>query len=241
MSQIVNDYICRVKLNDHGDLDKLLNDLSRYKNLGLNFILESDPYDLNYAHLKIKGYRQVKETISKKSMSEDHLNILQAGFKRNRSLKTNKHKGKFYLIQIIGDAKIVISDTNFDHYENEHRELYGEECEVGHNHEYYDDILGYFDISILDILISGKIKFKYESGKLMNYTNYIAIAKPTKKQVEELKNETIGQWSDGIGEGFEQDCFEFRGHDYYISMWHSEQKVDTIVKEISPSEMSEFV
>lgn len=49
--------------------------------------------------------------------------------------------------------------------------------------------------------------------------------------LEELKDYTQGQWSDGIGEGFEQFSYkEIDGEEIYISPWYHGQKIFAEIK-----------
>ena len=53
-------------------------------------------------------------------------------------------------------------------------------------------------------------------------------------ELEALKRYTSGQWSDGIGEGFEQHpCKVIRGTEIYISPWYHNQKQYVIQEEIN--------
>lgn len=48
----------------------------------------------------------------------------------------------------------------------------------------------------------------------------------TQEQLQELAEYTQGQWSDGIGKGFEQfPCKEINGEEIYISPWSGGQKL----------------
>jgi hypothetical protein len=48
-------------------------------------------------------------------------------------------------------------------------------------------------------------------------------------ELTELSKYTQGQWSDGIGEGFEQyPCCQSEGSDVYISPWIPGQKLEVI-------------
>ena len=46
----------------------------------------------------------------------------------------------------------------------------------------------------------GYMSFKYEDGKLFNYTTYLSKRLLSTQELENLKIYTKGQWSDGIGE-----------------------------------------
>lgn len=73
---------------------------------------------------------------------------------------------------------------------------------------------------------SGYMWFEYDPEKkvLLVITEYEVAGKLPEETVEHLINYTQGQWSDGIGEGFEQNPVEIDGHDFYISPWNPSQK-----------------
>lgn len=81
--------------------------------------------------------------------------------------------------------------------------------------------------SLISKVVSGYMRFKDVSGQLMTYTEYDLTEKLTDVELEALKGYTQGQWSDGIGEGFEQfPCGEDSGGgEIYISPWHIGQEV----------------
>jgi hypothetical protein len=97
-----------------------------------------------------------------------------------------------------------------------------------------DDFAEYSDFN--KDLEGGYMFFKYEKEKLMTYTQYTAKKEFNEEQLQQLAEETQGQWSDGIGEGFEQSpCLyveEYKNSDgeytdeVYISPWFSGQKIE---------------
>lgn len=122
--------------------------------------------------------------------------------------------------------KITIKGEASTNYPNP-KELDGVDCQ--------DDFAEYSDFS--DDLDSGYMCFKFEDGKLMTYTVYSARREFSKEELEQLGEETQGQWSDGIGEGFEQyPCYNTREEYYdeygdltdevYISPWKPGQELE---------------
>lgn len=74
--------------------------------------------------------------------------------------------------------------------------------------------------SFKDDITGGYMDFRFEGGKLMTYTEYESTRKLTEDEESKLISYTQGQWSDGIGEGFEQTpCKEIDGEEVYISPW----------------------
>lgn len=92
-----------------------------------------------------------------------------------------------------------------------------------------DDFAEYSDLQ--GLLESGYMKFIFENGRLYVIVEYSVKETLSEDQIEELKNETQGQLSDGIGEGFEQfPCTSIDGIEIYISPWFPEQVLETIIE-----------
>lgn len=74
---------------------------------------------------------------------------------------------------------------------------------------------------------NGYMQFSYENRKLFTITEYESREELTKEELDQLASYTQGQWSDGIGEGFEQyPCMEDKeGNEVYISPWHPGQEL----------------
>ena len=83
-------------------------------------------------------------------------------------------------------------------------------------------------------LRDGYMSFKLVDGVLHTVTTYQYDVELTPTEIDDLKDYTQGQWSDGIGEGFEQNpvfkrdynIFSYNvenGEDLYISPWHHGQ------------------
>lgn len=86
--------------------------------------------------------------------------------------------------------------------------------------EYFDDD------SYTDVVSGGYMRFKYENGELYTITTYSSTRELTPDELHDLGEYTQGQWSDGIGEGFEQSpCDEIDGEEIYISPWYGGQKL----------------
>ena len=72
----------------------------------------------------------------------------------------------------------------------------------------------------------GYMRFEYEDGGLWTITEYKSNRKLTDDELNKLGEDTQGQWSDGIGEGFEQQpCTEIDDEEVYICPWYSGQKL----------------
>ncbi len=82
------------------------------------------------------------------------------------------------------------------------------------------------DYSDIEKLIYGFLRFELIDGKLYSVIEYSVDGELTEEEIQILKEETSGQLSDGIGEGFEQyPCCEIDGEDAYISPWFSGQEL----------------
>lgn len=116
-----------------------------------------------------------------------------------------------YKIVVKGEAK-----TEFENLE----ELAGIDCQ--------DEFSEYFDeTSWSDDVTGGHMEFKFENGKLWTLTVYDSNRLLTDAELKELSEYTQGQWSDGIGEGFEQNpCAEIDGEEVYISPWYFGQEIE---------------
>lgn len=120
-----------------------------------------------------------------------------------------------YTITISGTAKTDYSKPE---------ELDGVDCQ--------ENFADYFSKDLSKIaekrgIRSGYMHFSWEDGKLITVTEYEADEKLTQAELDKLVDYTTGQWSDGIGEGFEQEACRYSDDDEaaYISPWHSKQKV----------------
>ena len=72
--------------------------------------------------------------------------------------------------------------------------------------------------------------FRFENGVLNVYTEYETTRELTKEECEKLADYTQGQWSDGIGEGFEQHPCMYTKDDEecFISPWYGGQVVEVL-------------
>ncbi len=94
------------------------------------------------------------------------------------------------------------------------KELDGIDCQ--------DSFSEYFDkTSYSDVVTGGYMYFKYSEGKLWTITIYDSSRELTQEELDNIGDYTQGQWSDGIGEGFEQQsCMEDdNGEEVFISPW----------------------
>jgi hypothetical protein len=103
-------------------------------------------------------------------------------------------------------------------------ELNGVDCQ--------DDFAEYFDsdFSFKDDIESGYMYFSFENEKLWTITEYFSNRELSNEELEILSDYTQGQWSDGIGEGFEQEpCFyDDNDEEVYISPCSTNQEVEII-------------
>lgn len=70
------------------------------------------------------------------------------------------------------------------------------------------------------------LEFKFEGNRLMSVVEYISKVELTESELEYIKDYTQGQWSDGIGEGFEQNPVYINDKEVYISPWFNTQEVE---------------
>lgn len=103
------------------------------------------------------------------------------------------------LVRITGDAEVSRDDEGAKLTRSIIRKLDGAESE--------EVCSNYLDSDLADLGISGgTVKLTYDSGegRFRVSSEYTVPAKLTKAQLKHLARDTIGQWSDGIGEG----CFD---------------------------------
>lgn len=120
----------------------------------------------------------------------------------------------YYEIIVKGDAKTD--------YPNK-QECHGVSCE--------DNFAEFFDYelkNLSEVIKKGFLRFEYKNDILYSVTKYISTRPLDNEEMAILLEYTLGQWSDGIGEGFEQyPAFEgeIDGEkvEVYISPWHKEQ------------------
>jgi hypothetical protein len=82
---------------------------------------------------------------------------------------------------------------------------------------------------------NGYMSFEYKNGKLWTVTTYDSPVQLTEEELNILAEYTQGQWSDGIGEGFEQEpcMYDDDDEEVYISPWSIGQKLIIEQKEVN--------
>lgn len=132
-----------------------------------------------------------------------------------------------YKITIKGEAK-----TDYENLE----ELDGIDCQDEFS-EYFGKKYGdrEEEQSLIDKGVSnGYMHFEFKDKKLWTITTYNSQQKLNKDELKILADYTQGQWSDGIGEGFEQNPCKYDGEDeIYISPWFSGQEVVVLQEKIN--------
>lgn len=90
-----------------------------------------------------------------------------------------------------------------------------------------DNFVDYADhLSFYNKLVEGYTHFKFEDDSLWSVCEYELKEPLTEEELKELAEDTQGQWSDGIGEGFEQfACTEIDKNEVFISPWIPEQEL----------------
>jgi len=87
-----------------------------------------------------------------------------------------------------------------------------------------DEFVEYLDKDYADKLDEGYTEFIVEDNKLYAVCKYFANEELTQLELESLVKYTQGQWSDGIGEGFEQQpCMYIDNKEVFISPWQRGQ------------------
>ena len=91
------------------------------------------------------------------------------------------------------------------------------------------------EAALKEVVTGGILSFDFDSSKCLLFaeTTYESSRELTEPELEALKEYTSGQWSDGIGEGFEQEPVCRNGVEYYISAWHQDQVATVTQKRVS--------
>lgn len=129
-------------------------------------------------------------------------------------------------IEVRGTAKIHASQGENWYLSGAEYFLDGIKC---------DDVFSdHFDnTSWSNDVTGGHMEFRLVGVKLINYstreletvTTYTASRLLSPSELQELLEYTKGQWSDGIGEHFEQfPCHSVGNTKYFISPWHKDQE-----------------
>lgn len=102
----------------------------------------------------------------------------------------------------------------------------------------FSEYFGFDEKSFSKVVTEGYMNFVIEGGELMTLTTYSSTRKLTPKELEKLKSYTQGQWSDGIGEGYEQRPCAYNGKkEVYVSPWKPGQNI-TITQTKDPEEVA---
>ena len=113
--------------------------------------------------------------------------------------------------------EIIVKGLAKTDYKNP-AELNGVSCQ--------DDFVEYIRWHFVSKLNYGYMSFKFEDNQLFTITRYIANEELTVGELSGLGTYTQGQWSDGIGEGFEQQaCYYNKGEEFFISPWYRGQTI----------------
>jgi len=126
-------------------------------------------------------------------------------------------------------GKVTIMAKTGNVYVND-KKLSGSELAFLDGLDCQDEFVEYIhNKSLKDKLNSGYMKFKFEKGILYTVTTYETNVSLDEDELDELGDYTQGQWSDGIGEGFEQTpCEYLNDEEVYVSPWYSGQQLDII-------------
>lgn len=95
--------------------------------------------------------------------------------------------------------------------------------------ECQDDFVEYLDEPFADKLSHGYMSFVDKNGVLFTKTEYEVKGgkELAEEEIKKLMKYTQGQWSDGIGESFEQNPVgtNDEGEEIYISPWYRGQEL----------------
>ena len=132
-------------------------------------------------------------------------------------------------IKIKGDIKRPTYSDSFDHDENAEisQTALAKLCVNGTKTQTFceGEFTEYMDDE-LSRIVKSDTGMVFDLKNFTVETSYVLKGPPTHEEIKELAEYTQGQWSDGIGEGFEQfPCATFGDKEVYIQPWHEEQKL----------------
>ena len=130
-------------------------------------------------------------------------------------MKTNKKD--IYIITITGVSGLVTDDEG----------IVEDKSVCDGVYDQGDSFADYIKGSLQPIITDGTMHFEMKYGELMTIVTYTATRELTDDEIEELREYTEGQLSDGVGEGFEQSpCTrDDKGNDIYLSPWYDGQEL----------------
>lgn len=126
-------------------------------------------------------------------------------------------------VQIIGEAELSVDDSKGNPVG-----IFPYHIQKCDGIEIEDEFVEYFDKdeNLRKKLVEGYTTFKVENNQIYAVCTYETTEELTDAELEILKEYTQGQWSDGIGEGFEQHCCRvLDGDELYLSPWFSGQAI----------------
>ena len=128
-------------------------------------------------------------------------------------------------LTIMGDAKVREEE------DQQMEPVFGADTSSLDGVECQDEFMEYFwtdnakvEEEMRKIVHKGLMSFHYDTARttLVTHTTYEVDRKLTRIELAALKDYTQGQWSDGIGEGFEQSPAR---DEFFISAWYRDQEV----------------
>lgn len=138
-----------------------------------------------------------------------------------------------YKITIKGEAQASCIDEDDNEIEVNLKDLNGIDCQ-----DEFTEYFGEEQQSLIDKGVqNGYLQFEFKDGKLWSVNTYNSEQKLTKKELDILVDYTQGQWSDGIGEGFEQNecAHDSNENEIFVSPWFHGQKIEVSQEEVKES------
>jgi len=129
-------------------------------------------------------------------------------------------------LEIRGTAQ-AWAEQNLDD-EEDNREVTDAELQQLHGLTGDEDFVEYMPENFCPF-ITGPVYLRFEYNKrtkqLETVTTYDLTGSPSDDMIKEVMDWTQGQWSDGIGENYEQQVAKvIGGVSFYINPWHARQE-----------------
>lgn len=129
--------------------------------------------------------------------------------------------------------QVLFEGADLTEYASEIQKKIAEYSRVGHDDEKTDNLIDYFDGSaaIKEKVVSAVPSVKESEGVLYGCTTLELKEHLETEELSELCEYLTGQYSDGWGEGFEQQEIQVDGGELYVHFW---QPKDYLFEQVKP-------
>ena len=131
------------------------------------------------------------------------------------------------------EGQVLFEGADLTEYASEIQKKIAEYSRVGHDGEKTDNLINYFDgnAAIKEKVVSAVPSVKEADGVLYGCTTLELKEYLETEELSELCEYLTGQYSDGWGEGFEQQEIQVDGGELYVHFW---QPKDYLFEQVKP-------